>query len=99
MAGNIFGKERGIVTLTSSGASLTNGSAGIGNGTANLDARTGGNLPEDFQGWFELICQWGTVTSIAARTIVAELYLVPLLDGTNVSQQLDTTAGSSYIGF
>lgn len=96
MAGDLRAKERAIVTLTSSGSSLTNGSAGAANGTADLDARSGGNVADDLMAVFELVCQWSTVTGIAAGTVVAELYLVPALDGTNFPD-VDTTAGSSTL--
>jgi len=94
MAGSIFSKERAAVTLTSSGASLTTGSAGSA-GT-DLDCRASGNSAEDLQGQFELTCQWTTITSIAVNTVIAELYLVPKLDGTNLPD-VDTTAGSSAL--
>lgn len=92
MAGDIRAKERAIVTLTSTGSSLTNGSAGSA-GT-DLDARAAGNFADDLQARFELTCQWATVTGITAGTPVAELYLVPKLDGTNLPGT-DTTSGSS----
>jgi hypothetical protein len=94
MAGSIFAKERAAVTLTSSGSSLTNGSAGSA-GT-DFDARTSGNAADDFQAQFELTCQWATVTGIVAGTTVADLYLVPKLDGTNLPD-VDVTAGSSKL--
>lgn len=94
MAGDIFAKERSAVTLTSTGASLTNLSAAAA-GT-NLDVRSAGNAAEDFAGTFELICQWATITGIVAGTIIGDLYLVPALDGTNFPD-VDTTAGSSRI--
>jgi len=101
MAGNIFAKERAIVTLTSTGASLTTGTAGAANGTADLDARTGGNAPDDLRAQFELTCQWVTVTGLVANTVIGELYLVPALDGTNFPD-LDTSGGvlpmSTYVG-
>jgi hypothetical protein len=96
MAGDIRAKERAIVTLTSSGSSLTTGSAGAGNGTADFDARSSGNFPDDFAAQFELICQWATITGIVAGTVVAELYLLPALDGTNFPD-IDTTGGSSRL--
>lgn len=94
MAGNIKAKERSAITLTSTGSSLTNGSAGSA-GT-DLDVRTSGNAEQDFQGQFELTCQWATITSIVKDTVAAELYLVPKLDGTN-APDVDTTAGSSAL--
>lgn len=92
MAGNILGKSTSIITLTSSGASLTNLSGGAA-GT-DLDARTSGNAAGYMRGRFELICQWGTVTGITLNKVVAEIYAIPKLDGTNLPQ-IDTTAGSS----
>lgn len=96
MAGDIRAKERAAVTLTTAGASLTNGSAGIANGTANLDARAGGNFGDDLAAIFELIAQWSSTSGISAGTIVADLYLVPAIDGTNWPD-LDTTAGASRL--
>lgn len=96
MAGEIFWKERAIITLTSTGASLTNGS-GAAAGT-DLDVRAAGNAADDGAAILQLTCQWGTVTGIAAGTLLADLYLVPKMDGTNLPQ-VDLTSGSSYIPF
>ena len=96
MAGDLRAKERAIVTLTSSGSSLTSGSAGVANGTADFDARSSGNFPDDLQAQFELICQWATVTGITKDTVVGDLYLLPALDGTNFPD-IDTTSGSSAL--
>jgi hypothetical protein len=96
MAGDLRAKERAIVTLTSTGASLTNGSAAVANATADFDARSSGNAPDDLQAQFELICQWATITGIVAGTVVAELYLVPILDGTNLPD-VDLTSGTSVL--
>jgi hypothetical protein len=96
MAGDIRAKERAIVTLTSTGASIATATAGIANGTANFDARSTGNAPDDLQAQFELTVQWATITSIVAGMVVAELYLLPVLDGTN-APDVDTTSGSSNI--
>lgn len=97
MAGDLFNKERAIVTLTSTGASLTTGSAAAA-GT-DLDARSAGgtgNEAGDLQGLFELTCQWATITGIVASQIVGELYLVPKLDGTNLPD-VDLTSGASVL--
>lgn len=94
MAGDIRAKERAAVTLTSSGSSLTNGSAGSA-GT-DLDVRAAGNSEGDLLCRFELIAQWATVTGIIAGTTVAELYLVPKLDGSNLPD-VDLTAGTSRL--
>lgn len=96
MAGDIRQKERAIVTLTSTGASLTQGSAGAA-GT-DFDARAAGNFADDMAAQFELICQWGTITGIVAGMVVADLYLIPKLDGTNLPD-LDTTSGASKLPF
>lgn len=96
MAGDLRAKERAIVTLTTTGSSLTNGSAGAANGTADFDARSSGNFPDDLQAQFTLLCQWATITSITVGVVVAELYLLPAIDGTNFPD-VDTTSGSSAI--
>jgi len=88
---DIRAKERAIQTLTSTGASLTNGSGGS---AGDIDLRTSGGYEGDFEVQFELICQWATITSITNNTIVAELYLVPKMDGTN-APDVDTTSGAS----
>lgn len=95
MAGEIFLKEQAVATVTSSGASTTNLSA---TSAGTIDMRTAGttNLIENLVALAELTCQWGTTTNIAAGTIVADLYLVPVMDGTNAAD-IDATAGASYI--
>lgn len=98
MAGDLRSKERAIVTLTSTGASMTTGSAAAANATADFDARSAGNFPDDLQAQFELVAQWTTITSIVAGTIAAELYLVPILDGTNLPD-VDLTAGTSRLPY
>ena len=94
MPGDIRAKERAVVTLTSTGSSLTNGSAG--SAATAMDARAAGNFADDLQAQFELICQWVTITGIVAGVVVAELYLVPKVDGTNLPD-VDTTSGSSNL--
>lgn len=96
MPGGLLAKERALVTLTTTGASLANGSAGAA--TVDFDARAAGNIPDDLQAQFELVCQWATITNILAGTIAAELFLVPLLDGTNLPD-LDLTSGASRLPF
>ena len=98
MPGDIRAKARAILTLTTTGASLTNGSAGIANQTVDLDVRSTGNSPDDFQAQLELVCQWATITNIVKDTVAADLYLIPVLDGTNVPD-VDTTAGTSALPF
>ena len=96
MPGDLRAKGRSIVTLTTTGGSLTTGSAGVA--ATDFDARTAGNFPDDLQAQFELLCQWATITSIVAGTIAAELYLVPILDGTNLPD-VDLTGGTSRLPF
>lgn len=99
MAGNIKAKERAIITLTSTGASLTNGSAAAAGTALDLRAAGGtGNAEGDTRCRLELTCQWATITGITARTRVVELYAVPKLDGTN-APDVDTTAGASALPF
>lgn len=98
MAGDIRAKERSIVTLTTTGGSCSNGSAVVANGTADFDARSSGNFPDDFLVQFEFVCQWATITSIVAGTIAAELYLVPIVDGTNLPD-VDLTGGASRLPY
>lgn len=95
MAGSIFAKERAAVTLTSTGASLATGNAAAA-GT-DFDARSAGNAADDLQAQFELTCQWATVTGITVGTTVAELYLVPKLDGTNLPDMDTSTSGANVI--
>ena len=98
MPGDLRAKERAIVTLTSTGASISSGSAAAANATADFDARSTGNFPDDLQAQFEFVCQWATITSIMAGTIAAELYLVPILDGANLPD-VDLTAGTSRLPY
>lgn len=94
MAGNILLKEQGIVTLTTTGGALVTGAAGL---AGTLDCRTGGNAADMFSALMSLAAQWATVTGIAAGTTIADLYLVPAIDGTNFPD-IDTSA-ASYIPY
>lgn len=94
MAADFFAKERALIALTTTGASIATGS-GAAAGT-DLDCRTGGNAAEDFQAIFELVVQWVTITSIAVNVTVADLYLVPKVDGSNLPD-VDLTAGTSAL--
>lgn len=85
MAGDIFSKERAIVSLETNGASIAT-TAFSAAATTNLDCRSGGNIPEDFLVSFELACGFGT--NPAANDPIS-LYLVPALDGTNFAD-IDT---------
>lgn len=97
MAGNIFYKERAIVTLQdrTNTTAMTTGSAAAA-ATADLDVRASGNAAQDMLASFELFCRWTTITGILNGVAVAELYLVPLLDGTNLPD-VDLTAGTSAL--
>lgn len=97
MSGDLYLKEDagGVVTVTSTGASTTTGTA-TSAGTVDLRAAGTTGLIEDLMAVAELTVQWTTTTAIAAGTIVADLYFVPRIDGTN-DANIDTTSGSSYI--
>jgi hypothetical protein len=95
MAGSILNKEQAVLALTTAGPLLTTGSAGL---VGTLDARAGGNAPDMFTALFSLLVQWATVTGIVANTVVADLYLVPAIDGTNYPD-IDTTPGASNIPY
>lgn len=97
MAGDIFAKERAIITLTSTGASIAQNTAAVANATADLDCRSAGNAAEDLEAIFSLQCQWATVTNIVGNTPIADLHLIPALDGTNFPD-VDTTASASNLG-
>lgn len=97
MAGNLLWKEQATpVSLSGSGSALTTGSAGLA-GT-QLDCRVNGNAADLFAAMFTLTAQWATVTGIAAGTTIADLYLVPAIDGANFPD-IDTTSGVSYIPY
>ena len=96
MAGNILSKEAAsLQTVGTTGGTVTTGSA-VSLGT--VDARSGGNVADLFSALFSLTVQWATVTGIAAGTTIADLYLLPAIDGTNYPD-IDTTAGASYIPY
>jgi hypothetical protein len=90
---NFYWASQTAITLTSTGGSTTNGSYTAA-GT-DLDVRSGGNasLLTDFD--FLLICQVATATGIALGTIMADLYALPKLDGTNLPQ-IDTASAAAY---
>lgn len=82
MAGDIKAKPASIVTLESSGGSLSNGSQ-VAASTATYD-----NSSNDmFFANFELNGGFGSSPSVGA---LINLYLVPALDGTNYAE-VDTT--------
>lgn len=96
MAGNILSKEAAsLATIGTTAATLATGSAVL---VGQLDARAGGALADLFIALFSLTAQWTTITGIAAGTTIADLYLVPVIDGTS-SPDVDLTAGASYIPY
>jgi len=95
MPGKILLSEQAVVTLTSAGTSLTTGSAGS---AGTLDCRASGNAADMFSALLTLAAQWVTVTGIAAGTTVADIYLVPAIDGANYPD-IDLTAGASYMPY
>jgi hypothetical protein len=84
MAGTLFLKEVPIYTLsTSNAASLAAGAATTVIGTT-LDCRSSGaNSPEAAVAMFQLTASWNVTTGITVGTDIADLYLLPALDGTN----------------
>lgn len=96
MAGNILWKEQNAaVSLAGTSSTLASGTAGL---AGTLDCRAAGNMVEQFTALFTLTAQWATVTNIAAGTIVADLYLVPSLDGGTTFPDIDSSA-TSYIPY
>lgn len=95
----IFWKEGTIATLEGNGASWSSGTALEAN-DATLDVRASGlsGVVQNLDAQCELVCQWATVTGIVAGVVIAELYLVPALDGTNYPD-LDLTATTSFIPY
>lgn len=97
MSGSILWKETSVITLTSALAALVNGGAGIANGTANLDVRAAGNAADCFSAIFSLSVAFVTITGVVAGDNVADLYLLPSLDGTNFPNVTATNASTDYI--
>jgi len=97
MAGNVPFLEGAIQTITSTGAAATSGSAILA-GTLNTSSGGPSATAGKVSALFSLLAQWATVTGIAANTTIADLYLVPAIDGTNFPD-VDTTAGASVIPF
>jgi hypothetical protein len=95
MAGTIKYQEGALLTVGAPAVSITNGSAVL---VGTLDCHSGGTAADMFAALFSLSTQWATTTGIAAGTTVADLYLVPALDGVNFPD-IDTTTGSSYIPY
>jgi hypothetical protein len=81
VAGEIFLKERAILTLQDNTSALLANAALVLAATATLDVRSGGNVGQDFWANFELLT--GFAVAPAVDVVAAELYLVPSLDGTN----------------
>jgi hypothetical protein len=74
---------------------LASGS-GLAAATADLDVRAGGNAAFSVLATFELLCRWATNTGILAGVAIADLFLVPLIDGSNLPD-VDLTATTSAI--
>jgi hypothetical protein len=95
MAGTIKFQEGSILTITSgTPAAVNSGAAAL---AGALDCRSGGSAADMFAALFSLTGQFATVTGIAAGTTIADLYLVPAIDGTNFPD-IDTSA-ASYIPY
>jgi hypothetical protein len=98
MAGSFKWLEGSAQTIGTTSATLTFGSAVLV-GQLDLRAVTAGPLADNFAALFTLSSAWATVTGIAANTVVAELYLVPSIDGGTTFPDVDTTAGASAIAY
>jgi hypothetical protein len=97
MAGVMKWQEGSLLTLESSGSSAASGSAVLA--TTKLDCRANGNAADMLAVTFSLSAAVSAITGITANvTTMADLYLVPSLDGTNYAD-IDTTAGASIIPF
>jgi hypothetical protein len=90
----LWAAQSSVVLANGNLASTSNGSSVAT--TAALDVRSGGNAILLVHVDFLLAVKWTTVTNIAAGTIVADLYLVPSLDGTNAND-VDQAAAASFI--
>jgi hypothetical protein len=93
MAGEIFAKEFPVTTFTNGS---TAGFANLVSAStdANFDNRSTGPYPECYSAVFEFDCKWlGATTGINNSTNVADLYLVPTLDGTNFPDLVSGAAG------
>lgn len=97
MAGEIFLKERAILTLQDNTSSLLANAALVLANTATLDVRSGGNVGQDFWANFELLT--GFAVAPVVDVVAAELYLVPALDGTTFAD-VDTAKvqSSCFVG-
>ena len=93
MANRLFLQDLPIYTLsTSNVASLTSksGTTAVGN---VIDNRSSGATTAA-AAMFSLQCQWSVTSGISVGTDVADLYLLPALDGTNYPS-FDLTGGAS----
>jgi hypothetical protein len=97
MAGSIRLQEGAIQTITSTGAAATSGSAILA-GTLDTRSVAAAATADMFAAMFSLTAQWATITGIAANTTIADLYLVPAIDGTNFPD-VDLTSGASFIAY
>lgn len=91
MANDLFVKEVPIFTLsTSNAAALPNATLTtvVGN---NLDVRNL-NATTAIGAMFSLTCQWNATSGISTGTDVADLYLLPALNGTTFSAVGTSTA-------
>lgn len=97
MPGNLLLKEASIITLEVSGAAVTTGSLFLA--TTTLDNRSGGNAAQTI--WCNFQLSAGMSIAASTGTAVAELYLVPALDGTNyadINQACNFVQGNLFRG-
>jgi|SRR5580765_2112457 len=96
MANEIFYKDVAPTALTATAGTLADQTAVL---LGLMDLRGAGsvaNLILNFEMIADILCKFTTITGIIARKVVADLYLVPAVDGTNFAD-VDTTSGASYI--
>jgi hypothetical protein len=98
MAGSIKWQEGAAQTIGTTAAVLATGS-GVLLGQIDARAVAAGAMADAFSAIFTLAATWATVTGIAANTTIADLYLVPSIDGGVTFPDVDLTAGASVIAY
>jgi len=85
-----------VESVTTALPTAANGSAVSAGDLDFTAAGSNANLREMLFGRIRGTLKWATVTNIGAGTVIADVYFVPKLDGSN-PPQIDTTAGTSFI--
>jgi hypothetical protein len=97
MAGSIKWQEGAPITIGTTISALTAGSGVL---VGQLDCRSSGTAgaQDAFTARFALAAAWATVPA-GAGTTMADLYLVPSIDGGVTFPDVDLTTGAAYIVF